>query len=219
MWGLDASNLEAAVGARIPVRFNTDDRYFTDSFQALPSDGYTKLFENILDHPKIQVSLGIPYNIDKTNSYSHQFLSISIDQFFKFCHGELPYRSINFHNFKEASAPQQVATINFTDTFKYTRKTEWDLIPNSPNHLDRTMLATRTITYEEPCDPSSNNGEKYYPVRNSETLKIYEKYCKLAARDNNVTFIGRTGLFKYLDMVPAISTHLKIARDYISTYL
>jgi UDP-galactopyranose mutase len=211
MWGKDAREIEAAVGARIPVRFNRDDRYFTDSFQAMPAQGYTAAFEAIFSHENITVKTGVEYTKGMEAGYDHMFTAMPIDAFFSYKYGELPYRSIKF-NVDKVWASQSAATINFTDDGPYTRRTQWDLISNSK----RSSQPYHTVTYETPCDPEENGGECYYPVRNRDSLGLYGKYAGEAEKLGNVTFCGRTGLFQYLDMVPAITIHLKMAADFMS---
>jgi len=210
MWGKDASEIEAAVGARIPVRFNRDDRYFTDSFQAMPKDGYTAAFERIFDHDNITIRTGVAYISGMEVEYDHMFTAMPIDAFFSYRYGKLPYRSIKFIVDK-VWGDQAATTINFTDDGPYTRRTQWDLIPNS----GRSTFSYHTATYETPCDPEENNGECYYPVRNQDSLGLYGKYLDESKKLGNVTFCGRTGLFQYLDMVPAITIHLKMASDFM----
>ena len=212
MWGIPATEIEAAVGKRLPVRSNRDDRYFTDSFQALPANGYTKCVQNILNHENITLCLSTEFNKSMISSYQHAFLCVPIDEYFDFQFGKLPYRSIKFEE-RSQRVNLEAPVINFTDPCKYTRMTQWDMLPNSKiaENLEHT------ITYEIPCNPEDNDGEIYYPVRNKKSLAIYSKYAELASDiSRTVTFCGRTGLFEYLDMIPAISKHLMIASSFIS---
>jgi UDP-galactopyranose mutase len=206
MWGVDASQLEAAVGARLPVRLNRDDRYFTDSFQAMPRDGFAAMFERILNHERISISLNEAYRPELDNGYIHTFLGVPIDEYFDFRFGRLPYRSIRFENVEQRE-DQAATVVNFTDAGPYTRITQWDLIANSGRRLDGFHSCTREI----PCDPKENNQECYYPVRNGDSLSLYGCYEELAGREERRTFIGRTGLFRYIDMVPCVNIHLQIA--------
>jgi UDP-galactopyranose mutase len=211
MWGVDPRNLEAAVGSRLPVRLNRDDRYFTDSFQAMPSDGYASMFDRILAHERISISLGVAYQPQLDRGYDHTFLAVPIDEYFDICYGRLPYRSIRFEH-REVSEEQSAPVVNFTDSNPYTRTTQWDLISNSQKRQD----GLHSCTLEIPCAAEDNNFECYYPVRNEKSLALYQQYEQLAARESRHTFIGRTGLFRYIDMVPCVSIHLQIAARYIS---
>ena len=210
MWGRSPKELEAAVGARLPVRLSRDDRYFTDSFQAMPKQGFTALFENILDHKNIKTSLSEPYSHDMYKNYDYIFTSASIDWHFNYIYGKLPYRSIIFEHI-EKDINQQAPVVNFTDDGIYTRITQWDLISNSKKRQD----SMHTFTKEIPCDPSINNEECYYPVRNPGSINLYEKYRALASLNKKLTFIGRTGMFVYIDMVPCVTRHLEISRRFL----
>ena len=209
MWGIDAREIEASVGKRLPVRTSRDDRYFTDNFQALPKDGYAKCFQRIFDHPCITVELNREFKYDDIDDFDFSFLCLPIDSFFNYCFGKLPYRSIKFeHRVQRMNLPSPV--VNFTDEGIHTRMTQWDLLPNSP-----AGLAGHTITYEIPCSPEDNENEIYYPVRNSDSLDVYKKYCEKSSSLSNIQFCGRTGLFEYLDMVPAITKHLSLASNFL----
>jgi len=210
MWGISPKELESAVGKRLPMRYNRDDRYFTDSFQALPRDGYTKLFEKIFDHPLISLNLETRFEESRCSDYEHVFNSMAIDEYYQFVHGKLPYRSIRFKTVTKESS-QDAPVINFTDDNKYTRSTQWDLFPNSKKRQD----GMHTTTIEEPCDAAGNNNEYYYPVRNKKSLDLYARYKDLANKNDKMTFIGRTGLFQYLDMAPCVTIHLQIASKFL----
>lgn len=214
MWGCEAKYIESAVGKRIPVRYNRDDRYFTDTFQKLPSQGYSNLFNNIFHHERITVELSKEFEYEMLDNFDYSFLSLPIDAFFNFKYGKLPYRSIKFEQ-SLSKLSQPATTVNFTDSSKYTRTTQWDLLPNSP----KSNSGFSTQTLEIPCDPEENNGEYYYPIRNTKSLEIYQKYANDAKHLKNITFCGRTGLFQYLDMVPAVNIHLKMANDFINSVL
>ena len=211
MWGVCPSELEAAVGARLPVRCNRDDRYFTDSFQAMPKEGFTAMFARIFDHPHIELSLGEAYGPEHDRCYDHVFLSLPIDEYFHFRFGRLPYRSIRFES-DQVSQDQSATVINYTDTNIYTRCTQWDLIANSGRRGD----GQHTITREIPCDASANNNECYYPVRNQHSLALYDRYRALAEREVHKTFIGRCGLFRYIDMVPCVTIHLQLVTRFLA---
>ena len=212
MWGVDPKFLDIAIGARLPVRFNNDSRYFNDSFQALPKQGYSKLIENMLSHENISIKLSSPYEKNMENDFDHSFLCIPIDEYFDFEFGQLPYRSIIFENRREFRTNDQSApVINFTDNSIYTRKTQWNLFPNSSFDKNRY----KTITYEIPCDISLNKGEYYYPVNTEYSKSLYLLYKKKAETIKNVSFCGRTGLYRYIDMIPAVLLHLEIAKKYL----
>ena len=212
MWGIDPKNLAIGVGSRLPVRINRDDRYFSDSFQALPDKGYKSLFENLLSHQKITIELNKKFNKTMENDYFHIFLCLPIDSYFDYCFGNLPYRSIIFEerkiNEKNLSAP----VINFTDNLKYTRKSQWSLLPNCP----KVKGDYHTVTYEIPVDIKDNPGEYYYPIHTFESNKIFLKYLNLSKQYSKITFCGRKGLFRYIDMIPCVTMHLEIANKFLN---
>ncbi len=211
MWGVEPNKLSSSIGARLPVRINKDTRYFTDDFQALPKNGYTKMVSNMLDHPLIEVCLNTNYEKGMENDYDHAFLCIPIDKFFDYEYGMLPYRSIIFENRLENTSDQEAAVINFTDNSKYTRKTQWSLLPNSP----KKTFKNKTITYEIPCSMDLNPEEYYYPINTKDSNEIFNKYKSLAKNIKNISFCGRAGLFKYIDMIPAVDIHLRMANKFV----
>ncbi len=210
MWGRPANELSVSVGARLPVRTNRDDRYFTDGFQALPKGGYHALFANILNHPNIRIRLNNPYDIGMEKDFLHSFLSVPIDGYFAYQFGELPYRSILFHQTRSQQR-QDAPVINYTDSGRFTRSTQWDLLPNSGRSTDGLHGQTR----EEPCSMERNPGEYYYPVQTEQSKKQLLAYQEQAKKPKGITFIGRTGLFRYIDMLPAVTMHLELAAKFL----
>tara|TARA_B100000212_G_C27377181_1_gene535243 strand:- start:175 stop:1308 length:1134 start_codon:yes stop_codon:yes gene_type:complete len=215
MWGIEPKELNISIGERIRVKTNNDDRYFNDEFQALPEAGYTAMVNRILDHKNIQIHLNTPFVKGMEENYLHSFLSIPIDEYFNFKFGKLPYRSIIFEERLENGIDLEVPVINFTDNSPYTRKTQWNLFPNS----DRFSGINKTLTYEKPCSMESNPGEYYYPVQTKESGIIFSNYKKLAKKNFFITFIGRAGLFKYIDMIPAVQIHMSIANNFLKKLL
>ena len=211
MWGMEAKSLSLSVGARLPVRTNKDQRYFNDNFQALPEEGYTSMVDNILNHENISLSLETNFDKKMESEYDHLFLCMPIDEYYEFNFGILPYRSIIFENKDEKIDNFPSPVINFTDNSKYTRKTNWSLFPNSPAYKKQKS----TATYEIPCSIKDNPGEYYYPVQTKESRLVYEKYKIISRKNSNITFCGRTGLFRYIDMIPAVEIHIKIANDFL----
>lgn len=212
MWGMDPKYLTVGVGSRLPVRTNYDDRYFSDSFQALPKKGYKFLIENMLDHKKIEVKLNCEFNKDMESYYDHSFLCIPIDSYFSYVYGKLPYRSIKFENKISYENDLPASVVNFTDESKYTRMTQWNLLPNSGVSND----GSKTITYEIPCSMEENPKEFYYPVHTKESLKKYKKYCLLSKKIKHITFCGRAGLFKYIDMLPCVLIHISMIKKFLN---
>ena len=209
MWELELEELDVSVVQRIPIRTDSDDRYFpADRFQMLPRDGYTRLFENLLDHDRIDVALGRPFEPALLRGYAHCFNSMPIDEFFDYRFGPLPYRSIRFHH-RLRSVEQSLgnaATVNFTDAGPLTRQTDWSRLPY---HVVRPG-PVKTVTLEEPCDYTANGYERYYPVKTSDGRHqaVYRRYKALADARPGMTFIGRCGTYQYLDMHQVINQSL-----------
>lgn len=209
MWALDLEDLDAAVVRRIPLRFDDEDHHFpNDRFQLLPRDGYTRLFQAILDHPAIRVSPAVGFDRSMLAGYAHCFNSMAIDEYFDSAFGPLPYRSIRF---RHETVPWtyrkgEAASVNYTDDGPLTRETDWSRLPGHAGQAG----AAKTITREEPCDYRDNNFERYYPVKTTDGRydMIYRKYRALAEQEGKVTFIGRCGTYQYLDMHQVINQSL-----------
>ena len=191
-WGLDPSELDKSVTARVPTRTSDDDRYFTDRFQMMPAAGYTAMFERMLDHPNIDVLLGCDYR-DVRDTYSHDHLVFTgpVDEFFDYRFGKLPYRSLRFeHETLEREWFQDVATVNYPDeAVPYTRITEY-------KHLTGQSHPRTSITREYP----SAEGDPYYPVPRAENQALFKRYEALARAQEDVTFVGRLATYRYYNM-------------------
>lgn len=211
-WGKPATEIEASVGARIPVRFDRNDEYFNDSFQALPTNGYTEMFQNIFNHPNIEIRLGEKFERWMMEGFDHVFTAQSPDSFFDYELGRLPYRSVKFLHDK-VWGNQEAPVVNFTEGSPYNRRTQYDLLPNS----GKSALPYHTAIYEIPCNAEENNNECFYPIRNSETVSMHEAYIEKATQEfPNVSFVGRTGNYVYEDMIPSVCRHLQIVRKFLN---
>jgi UDP-galactopyranose mutase len=193
-WGLDPSELDKQVTSRIPTRTNTDDRYFSDTFQAMPLDGYTAMFEHMLDHPRIEKALGVDFRDIKDRAYEiadHLIYTGPIDEYFDFRFGKLPYRSLKFdHQTLEQEWFQPVAVVNYpSEDVPFTRISEY-------KHLTGQDHPRTTITYEYP----SAEGDPYYPIPRPENQELFKKYEALADETGNVTFVGRLATYRYYNM-------------------
>lgn len=191
-WGLDPAELDKSVTSRVPTRTNQDDRYFTDSFQMMPLHGYTRLFERMLDHPRIDLLLGTDFKAVRGRvAYRHLVYCGPIDEFFDYCFGRLPYRSLRFeHRTLDQPQFQPVAVVNYPDPqVPYTRITEY-------KHLTGQQHPRTSISYEYPCA----DGDPYYPVPRPENAELYRRYKALADQTPGVTFLGRLGTYKYYNM-------------------
>lgn len=207
-WGIDPSQLDAQVTARIPVRTNTDDRYFTDEYQAMPKHGYTQMFENMLDHDNIQLVLGTDYrNILKNVAYREIIYSGPIDEFFDYRFGQLPYRSLRFeHETLGMDYLQPVAVVNYPNDHAYTRITEF-------KHLTGQSHRQTSIVYEYP----SREGDPYYPVPTPENAALYKRYAELAAANKKVHFVGRLATYKYYNMDQVVAQALTLCKRLTAT--
>ncbi|MDB5712699.1 MAG: glf [Sphingomonadales bacterium] len=206
-WGLDPSALDKSVTARVPTRANTDDRYFTDTFQAMPAKGYTAMFTRMLDHPNIDVLVGTDYReIRDAYDYGSLIFTGPIDEYFGFCYGALPYRSLNFvHETLNQEWFQPVATVNYpSEDVPYTRITEYKYLTGDTG--PRTSL-----TYEYP----SAKGDPYYPIPRPENQRLFKRYQALADAEPNVTFVGRLATYRYYNMdqvvAQALTTYRKLS--------
>ncbi len=200
-WGLDPSQLDASVTARIPVRFNRDDRYFGDTYQFMPRYGFTRMFENMLDHPNITITLDADYrDVAKSVRFKELVYTGPIDEFFDYRFGKLPYRSLRFrHETLNIEQLQPVAVINYPNEHEYTRVTEF-------KHLTGQIKARTSIVYEFPCD----EGDPYYPVPRPENAAIYKRYEALAAQTKGVHFAGRLATYKYYNMDQVVAQALTL---------
>jgi UDP-galactopyranose mutase len=191
-WGLDPSELDKSVTARIPTRTNTDDRYFTDTFQAMPKDGYTAMFKRMLDHPLIEVRTGVDFrDVRNEVDADHIINTGPNDEYFDHRFGKLPYRSLKFdHKTLEEERRQPVGTVNYpSPDVPYTRISEY-------KHLTGQQAPVTTITYEYP----SAEGDPYYPIPRAENQELFKRYEALADETEGVTFVGRLATYRYYNM-------------------
>jgi UDP-galactopyranose mutase len=203
-WGLDPSELAASVAARIPTRTNHDDRYFTDTFQKMPAEGYTRLFERMLDHPSIDVQLGTDFfKLGSDSKPSHVVYTGPIDAYFGHCYGKLPYRSIRFEHeyLAESQRYQPVGTVNFPNDHDYTRITEF-------KHLTGQACAGTSIVREYP----QAEGDPYYPIPRAANEALFKRYEALANAADNVTFVGRLAQYRYFNMDQCVGAALKASK-------
>jgi UDP-galactopyranose mutase len=202
-WDLDPSELDASVAARVPARLNRDDRYFTDTYQAMPLHGYTRMFERMLAHPNIKVLLNTDYReVDGLIPYRRMVYTGPIDEYFDYCFGELPYRSLEFR-FETHDRPvyQPGAVVNYPNEHAYTRVTEFKYLTGQEHH--RT-----TIVYEYP----RGEGDPYYPIPRPENAELYKRYKELADERQDVAFVGRLATYKYYNMDQVVAQALAVFR-------
>ncbi|THD58375.1 MAG: UDP-galactopyranose mutase [Phenylobacterium sp.] len=203
-WGMDPSELDKSVTARVPTRTNDDDRYFTDSFQAMPADGYTKMFQNMLDQPGVTLELGVDYeDVRADTAFDQLIFTGPIDEFFDHRYGKLPYRSLAFrHVTMDREWYQPVGTVNYPDeATPYTRISEY-------KHLTGQSAPNTTITYEYP----RADGDPYYPVPRPENQALFKRYEALAQETANVHFVGRLATYRYYNMDQVVGQALATFR-------
>ena len=209
-WGLDPSELDRAVTARVPTRTNDDDRYFTDTFQAMPARGYTAMFAAMLDHPNIEVRLGVEYGAVKRQvTYDHVVFTGPIDEFFDHRYGKLPYRSLRFqHETIDRPRFQEVAVVNYpNEDVPYTRVTEY-------KHLTGQETTRTSVTYEHPAA----EGDPYYPIPRPENQALFKQYEALALAEPGVTFVGRLATYRYYNMDQVVAQALATYRRLTATW-
>jgi UDP-galactopyranose mutase len=206
-WGKDPSELDAQVTARIPVRTNRDDRYFGDRYQAMPKNGYTRMFENMLDHPNITLELDADYrDVLPSVKYREMIYSGPVDEFFGYRYGKLPYRSLRFqHETVNTEFFQPVAVVNYPNEHAYTRITEF-------KHLTGQAHSQTSVVYEFP----SNTGDPYYPVPTPANGALYKRYSDLAAKEQGVHFVGRLATYKYYNMDQVVAQALTLCKQLAS---
>ena len=191
MWGMDPSELDAQVTARIPTRTNTDDRYFTDTFQSMPLHGYTRMFEAMLSHPNIKIMLNTDWReVKNVVPYREIIFTGPVDEFFDHRFGKLPYRSLEFrHETRDAADGLPYATVNTPNDHEHTRMTEFKWITGQQH--EKT-----DIVFEYP----RADGDPYYPIPSPACNALYARYKELADSTRGVHFVGRLGTYKYYNM-------------------
>src|SRR5438477_940340 len=200
-WGLDPSELDAQVTARVPTRTNRDARYFTDAYQAMPRQGFTRMFGNMLDHPNIKILLNTDYReVKEIIPYRELIYTGPIDEFWDFRFGKLPYRCLEFkHETINQPFVQPVAVVNYPNDYAYTRVTEF-------KHLTGQEHPKTSIVYEFP----QAEGDPYYPIPRSENSELYRKYQELANQTEGVHFVGRLATYRYYNMDQVVAQALTL---------
>lgn len=206
-WGLDLAELSPLVAARIPVRTNQDDRYFGDKFQKMPAAGYTKMFERMLDHPRIRIETGVSYQEVRSRvQYKTLFYSGPIDEYFDFRFGRLPYRSLRFeHEHLAQERFQAVGTVNYPNDHEFTRITEFKYLTGQC-HNETSMV--REFPQSE--------GDPYYPIPRPENQELYQRYRALADAERDVHFVGRLAQYRYYNMDQVVAAALKMAETVLT---
>jgi len=201
MWGIPYEEIGNYIFKRLPIKDDYNPYYFPkDKFQAFPSNGYTEMINNILDHKLITVQLETKFNKMYEKEFDYTFNSMSIDEYYDYIYGELPYRSMKFDlQKKETNSFLEHSQVVFTTKTGPSRVNEWKKLPN---HGDSQNTL---ITYENPCDYKENNYERYYPMvlKGSSAIDLYNKYKNI--ENKKMKFIGRCGTYQYLNMDQVIN--------------
>lgn len=200
-WGMDPSELDKSVTSRVPVRTNRDDRYFSDTYQAMPLRGYTAMFEKMLDHPNIKIMLNTDYHeIMDIIPFKEMIYTGPVDEYFDFRYGKLPYRSLEFkHETLDEQQHQPAPVVNYPNEHPYTRITEF-------KYLTGQQHPKTSIVYEYP----QAEGDPYYPVPKPENAELYNKYKKLADETPGVHFVGRLATYRYYNMDQVVAQALTL---------
>ena len=205
-WGCDPTELPASILKRLPVRFNYDDNYFFHKFQGMPEDGYTQMIAAILDHPRITVALNTRFDRSQTGDYDHVFYSGPLDGYFEYELGRLGYRTLDFERFTYDGDYQGCAVMNYgQEDTPYTRITEHKHFAPWENH-------DGSVCYREFSRACGPDDIPYYPIRQVQEKALLGDYLKLAEATPGVTFVGRLGTYRYLDMDVTIRESLDTAQ-------
>lgn len=221
-WGLNPEEIDASVLQRVPVVFSYNETYFSDKYEGLPKEGFTKLFKNLLNHPNIDINLGVDainhIDIETRNKkilFDKKEVPIiftgALDELFGYIYGPLPYRTLHFEyeNYSIKNY-QSTAIVAYPSNTQYTRITEYTKLPYQEVG-DRTIIAR-----EYPMQYETNNKDKkepYYPVLTEESIKTFTAYRTYAEQFNNLTLCGRLADFKYYNMDAVIAQTLSVFED------
>jgi UDP-galactopyranose mutase len=209
-WSIDPKKLPAAVLQRLPVRFSYDDNYFSDRFQGVPVGGYTEVVRRIIEHPNIELRMRTQFVADMAPEFVHVFYTGALDEFFGYCLGMLRYQTLDFVRIDDEGDYQGIAIMNYcSPSVPHVRSFEH-------KHLAPWEDHKRTVVYRQSSRPASILDPKFYPLRLSDDCALLTQYVELADETANVTFIGRLGTYRYLDMHVAIGEALDIAKAYLA---
>ncbi len=206
-WGVEPAKLPTSILKRLPIRFNYDDNYYNQKYQGIPISGYTEIVRRILDHQDIEIRLGQHLESDRKKDFDHVFWSGSIDGFFKFKLGRLSYRTLKFERLVENGDFQGNPVINYCEeNVPFTRIAEHKHFAPWENH-------EKTVFFKEYSRECKEGDIPYYPLRLNGDKNLLEQYIGLAEKESNVTFIGRLGTYRYLDMHVVIAESLDLAKN------
>lgn len=212
-WGTDPCNLPASILKRLPIRFNYDDNYYSSAFQGMPRHGYTHIVEKLLDHANIRLHLRTRVDRGMATDFTHVFYSGPIDGWFGYELGSLGYRTLDFVAERHRGDYQGNAVINYCD-----RGVPWTRI-SEHKHFSPWETHEHTVIFKEysrTCEPGDT---PYYPVRLVKEKELLARYVERACAERRVTFVGRLGTYRYLDMHVAIGEALEVAEEYLTSQL
>lgn len=212
-WGTKPEDLDPSVSGRVPVYISRDDRYFQNKYQIIPLDGYTNMFNKMLDNPLIKIKLNTTYkNFVKYNdvsAFNKIFYTGAIDEYFDYEFGELPYRSLKFDFLKfKMNYFQSNSVINYPNNYNWTRIGEYKYFLNQENTNNKTI-----VSYEYPQEYQKDINDRYYPIIKDDNIILYSKYLNKANQLKNVYFLGRLGDYKYYDMDKAVQKALDLFKN------
>jgi len=208
-WGMHPSELPASILKRLPVRFNYDDNYYASKFQGIPKNGYTYIVERMLDHPNIEVRLNISFRREQSADYEHVFYTGPIDAWFDYQGGRLGYRTLDFAIERHDGDYQGNAVINYgNQEVPYTRISEH-------KHFAPWERHDKTLVYKEYSRLCGESDTPYYPIRMVKDKAQLAQYVEMANAESNVTFVGRLGTYRYLDMHVTIEEALNVAARFL----
>ena len=210
-WGMHPSELPASILKRLPVRFNYDDNYYASKFQGIPKNGYTYIVERMLDHPNIDLRLNTSFSRDQAVDYEHVFYSGPIDAWFGHSEGRLGYRTLDFSMERHNGDYQGNAVINYgNEEVPYTRISEH-------KHFAPWESHEKTLIYKEYSRLCEEKDTPYYPIRLVKDKTQLARYVELANAERNITFVGRLGTYRYLDMHVTIEEALNVAEKFLAS--
>jgi UDP-galactopyranose mutase len=211
-WGINPEQLPGSILKRLPIRFNYDDNYFNDKYQGIPENGYTEMIKNIMDHQRITIHLNKEFDHNEISCFEHIFFSGPLDEFFSFEFGKLNYRTLDFEKFYYEGDFQGCAVMNYADSsVPYTRITQHNYFSPWESHKI-------SVCYKEYSRKCTGNDIPYYPVRLVNEMEVLRKYEDKAKTFENVTFVGRLGTYRYLDMDVTIREAMTVADKYITSH-
>ena len=204
-WGCDPIQLPASILKRLPVRFNYDDNYFSHKYQGIPEDGYTPIVQSILDHENIKVRLNTHFKKELVSGFDHIIWTGQLDQWFNFSEGRLGYRTLDFKKYESEGDFQGVAVMNYGDEeIPYTRISEH-------KHFTPWESHHKTIYFKEFSRNCEEGDIPYYPIRLVNDKQLLKKYIEKAHQEQGVTFVGRLGTYRYMDMDVTIEEALNVS--------